>query len=357
MRIELLHQVLLHVPLNLVWRLVGLSRNLNKLLLLEQFWKEKCQEEFSLLHTKIASYRRYYLIRSERIVGNLYSRQGTIIQSRVKWYQEIYLSEIDQEYLLYHSEDKIYYDQTMIVGGVKTISAINDLEHFYLLMLNDGRRRFLRIFDNSDWECEGNWMGPDHDRTMIQATEIKNNGHKSYWLLLASGRLYYTMEKEIKQYSDNVVSICSVGNRELFIIDQDGKCNRINILRDGSIKTTQFGDQNYIRWSNCLTADIGYKNDRTEIFTIDHDHPNQIVTNTVPIRSILYEDWESIDRYEFNGIAVGIDGVGHLHNSSILIARKQEINYFGLIEIGQDEYILAVRKLISTSRCAAPLKQ
>lgn len=72
MRIELLHQILLHAPVHLFWRLAGLNRMLNSLLLMESFWKEKVRRTFARIQQGIPCYRAYYLLSIVSKTGDLY---------------------------------------------------------------------------------------------------------------------------------------------------------------------------------------------------------------------------------------------------------------------------------------------
>lgn len=71
-RIHLFHELLLRVPLQLVWRLVGLNHRLHRLMFDDFLWKRRCQLEFPLLPTIITSYRTYWLKRTTRAYGRLW---------------------------------------------------------------------------------------------------------------------------------------------------------------------------------------------------------------------------------------------------------------------------------------------
>lgn len=72
-REELLLPILLHLPLNVIWRLPGWNKLLNQRLMKEHLWKLKCQREFTIVIDKVPSYRLYYLICSTNCYGRLFS--------------------------------------------------------------------------------------------------------------------------------------------------------------------------------------------------------------------------------------------------------------------------------------------
>lgn len=92
---NVLINLVLHLPLNLIWRLAGLNKQLNKILMLEQLWLERCRKEFKLLHNKIPCYRIYFLIRSRSCYGKIYEFLGDNINhifpefTRVVWVRNI----------------------------------------------------------------------------------------------------------------------------------------------------------------------------------------------------------------------------------------------------------------------------
>lgn len=104
---SILHLLLERLPLNIVWRLSGWNKRLNKLLLSEYLWRRKCEREFDVLHTRIDNYRIYYLIRSDNCYGKVYKRdyKDVLVQhytqyKRVKYVQHDVLLNEDTLYTI-----------------------------------------------------------------------------------------------------------------------------------------------------------------------------------------------------------------------------------------------------------------
>src|SRR5579864_389729 len=71
-RENLWYQIVLQLPLNVIWRLPGWSRMLNRVLMRELLWRQKCEMECPVIHRVVPNYRLYYLMRSTNGYGRLY---------------------------------------------------------------------------------------------------------------------------------------------------------------------------------------------------------------------------------------------------------------------------------------------
>lgn len=69
---HLLYPICLHLPINLIWRLIPLSSSFRRIMSMERFWRDRCEREFPLLHDNITNYRHYFLKRTRNGYGNLY---------------------------------------------------------------------------------------------------------------------------------------------------------------------------------------------------------------------------------------------------------------------------------------------
>lgn len=79
-REELILPILLHLPLNVLWRLPGWNKLLNKWLMREHFWRLKVEREFILRLEKVPNYRLYYLMCSTNCYGRLYDDKKRMTQ-------------------------------------------------------------------------------------------------------------------------------------------------------------------------------------------------------------------------------------------------------------------------------------
>ena len=83
--------LLTRLPVNVIWRLVGINRAWNKSLLNEHIWRVRNETEFRFYHSRVPSERLYHLIRSRNRYGKLYFdgvRIGTpqVPLDRVRWH-------------------------------------------------------------------------------------------------------------------------------------------------------------------------------------------------------------------------------------------------------------------------------
>lgn len=92
MYLHLLHELLLRLPLPVIWRLIGLNHQLQQIMINELLWKQKCHREFPVLHTSIYCYRIYWLKRTEKAYGRL-------------WWNDCPVDFIKRAHRLYHLLD------------------------------------------------------------------------------------------------------------------------------------------------------------------------------------------------------------------------------------------------------------
>lgn len=89
------------LPLNIIWRLIGLSRRINIDLHNELLWKEQCQKEFPLLPTMVPSYRYYWFHNSWKVYGTLYiDNEPTTLDRCTRLYltgEDVFVTTIDDE--------------------------------------------------------------------------------------------------------------------------------------------------------------------------------------------------------------------------------------------------------------------
>lgn len=92
--------LILKLPLNLIWKLIGLNSELNKVFKNELIWRMKCEQEFKVLIDplviKMVGWRYYYFLQSENIYGKLFIRGRKIeqlvhVKHFCKIYEDIYL--------------------------------------------------------------------------------------------------------------------------------------------------------------------------------------------------------------------------------------------------------------------------
>lgn len=135
--------LLTHLPLNLVWRFPGWNKRLNKLLMYEAIWREKCKREFILFPDDLAqllpeedrrefSYRIYYLVRSRNCCGRFYNDGEQSIKALTKIYD---ISEYRYGFSIVMNRDRLYSVSNGLVSEV--ISDVRITNSWWLL--NDSR--------------------------------------------------------------------------------------------------------------------------------------------------------------------------------------------------------------------------
>lgn len=318
--LEIAHEVLLHLPINIVWRLLGLNRVMNKVLLLEYFWKQRCEREFGLLHDKISSYRRYYLIHSQFIRGNLYENNGNIIQSRIDWCPY---------YDLYMKDGQVFHKNIKICSGVAYVGEMYKKTYHrdrsFLLGMTDGTKMSL-MPGFYIYEVE------QLNQQMICFADISRTGQyiddKVSFVLLDNGELLYrkSFKDTWQVYARDVVQIAAFIGNILFINFRDGHVDRLRIGGDGMLVAETIGRDRYIKFRVISNNIYMFTEDgRCDVCSSSEDRIVKTFTLDAPIRSALH-----LDKQE---ILLTIDGRGYLNQSMILIKRLVEIDVFGLINV------------------------
>lgn len=318
--------------------------------------------EFPLLHDKIVSYRRYYLIRSEKIVGDLYNIDGTIVATEVKWYYFIYLKATDEEPMLYLQRDRLYLEEKPLLSNVKSIARMDDDNYF--VIMEDGHRLFLTLQpDSGEYEIRLNLWGDPYDATLLQIGDLhidigaKDEQGKRVrtavtWLLLSSGTLYYYIEGQPIEYTTGVTEIIFEGNKYLYVVYSNGQLEFISMDENKAIVSFTMDNSNYIKGTIIGDTLFAFRDDGA-VDRYTHPIPlgfgrrqkkvlpmtlRETITAPTPIRAIFIEsNTEEQIIVEING-----DGYCELHNS-VLPSRVKTI-YQGIIELGDDDHLIAVGK-------------
>lgn len=360
--------------MNIFWRLIGLNRNLNKLLLLEHFWREKCDQEFSLLHDNVPSYRGYYFLRSERIIGTLYTTSGEVVANRVQWYQQVYLGRSHGFASLYLTERRLLLVDKLgeiidSLEGVTTISAFGDVDTTnsafgdvdttnYLVVI-DGKRKIVELEREKFRLVDiGNYLGKGYATSVDQIIFVQ-----FYWFLLDDGSVYYSRNGPHERatfYRRGVVQIAAVTENWLVIIDRTGRSEFIhfNLGAENELTSISSRSTNYVKWRIFEDHYYGVRMDGSIDVVLFSDlmseyQHHQLFTQTpptlpiaqsrstpVPIRDIFYEYAAN----EQNLIVVFIDGTAELNVFSELLDNHPRIKYFGLSFLGDGEKLVAVSK-------------
>lgn len=365
MRIELFHQLLLHVPINIVWRLIGLNHRLNRLLLSERFWKEKCELEFSLLHTKIVSYRRYYFIRSNKIHGHLYNLSGEIVIRGISWYHDLRGTMTK----LYLQNNKLHFGYNWVIPGVSSVFPLNDDYDNLVLIMIDGSRKFLHLsflYSKKDkYELTTTWRDETHVRSLLQYESIINDYGRDNtiftgWLLLTSGMLYYYFDEgnggvvsPSTGYTERVIQIASIDGRLLLILFDDGSGRILKMNENREIVSIAIEANNYIKATVIGKNFYLFTEDgKIDQFEEDFEHdlregydstPDETITSTLPLRGFFYEsNW--VDPDHAHKIIVEINGDGYLLLESDLAPNRVRTNYEGLSNVGDGRFVVATKR-------------
>lgn len=356
MRIELYHQILLHVPLNLFWRLIGLNRNLNKLLRSEHFWLEKCQTEFHLLHDRIGSYRRYYFLRSNNIVGTLYTTEGNIVATAVRYYHRVFLNEGDIFASLYLTRSTLKLvdpeRDDKLISSMEEVDAIFDVAAYVYIITRQREKRVLLVEEDGRFIEE---TLDDHFGLFDLSDVIRLTYCNMYWALLSNGDLYYFKRKSKQgrmKYAEGVIDVTRLTVDIIAVIHRSGVCELVSTAPE--IKSVR-SLQTYVRWKISDATCVGFRMDglcdRYTEYDLDFEFrqqrpifPYQLneLSFTVPIRDFFYEHKNK--QYHNVEIFVTIDGVGHLNIKTKLTKYLPTIDYVGITNLGDGERLVAVSK-------------
>ena len=323
------HNLLLHLPVNIIWRLIGLNRELNKVFLLEYFWKQRCEREFYLLHDTISSYRRYYLIRSDFIRGRLYNDKDEVLLKDIDYFNVVcgkivYLSHGQ----LYHfNQDR---GSKLLCSGVAHVASMSEeTKKLIPLILDDGRRMILSVARDSDGADPFQMIDSPYDPSMIQMMRIYiATGGSLLWVLLENGDLIYVDDRGQHPYAREVVQIEMMWTAQLFILHSDGRAYHVSMENGVDFESVRLGNDLYIKLAYVHYSLYVFTEDgRCEKFVVGHSGNIDIKStynSPIPIRTILP------DTYEKN-VIVTIDGCGTIENPKIqLIKQPLKIDFIGL---------------------------
>lgn len=190
---HLLHPIALHLPLQLLWRLVPLSRSFRRVLSAELFWKIRCQNEFRLLHDTITNYREYFVKRTENCYGQLYSKGEPVTHLKrakqmitMKRYPcESYVLTTEQTLFILYTHEPMtstYCRCRPLCTNVERLIPLH--EHLCVVSEKDS-------FMVGGAEHYPFGPGPPHIRDIIE-----NVLDHIIVFLTEEGRLYYTKENE-----------------------------------------------------------------------------------------------------------------------------------------------------------------
>lgn len=162
--IHLFHELLLRLPLQLVWRLIGFNHRLHWLMLDEFLWKRRCELEFPVLHENIPSYRKYWLKRTEKAYGRL-------------WYNDVIVPEIERAqkvvrcadtYFVLTAEGGLYSGwyrpfRPCNTGVIRLIETNRNDQKFYTVQ----RNRIIATHNDGRDNCDSYYVIDDYDCTAI----------------------------------------------------------------------------------------------------------------------------------------------------------------------------------------------
>lgn len=318
------HNILLRIPLNIVWRLVGLNRQLNKLLSSELLWRRRSEKEFPLLHSRITSYRLYYLIRSECIRNNLYSNNRLIVKNTDNlWlYHSMYL---------YLNSEGLYLNKILIVPKVAKVVGLYDERNRdnYLITKQDGEQLLMELEDRHDPILGRTSFDP---RLIDVVTmRISNKGLK--WLLYDTGELLYLCQDKLVVHERDVIQILPVDSVSLLVLYKEGHMKMISVwVHDHPVfQDSLVAGNNYIRLMSTNKTFYATKatgeSDRILLPGEDDKLPvSRKCKSPLPIHKILTDD-------AGQQVIVMIDGSGYVvmnKHPLLNLSEHQEINVHGL---------------------------
>lgn len=150
MRKELWFNVLLNLPLNIYWRLIGLNKNLGSVFKQELFWRRRCEREWSphQRHTIITNHRHYFLVRAAVDHGKFFDKDMGYDLGTGFWYYALGENEqlLLEEGVLYHCfGDHL---ERVIAEGIKQVVPIRSpklYSCYHFIIVGTDRSRFLAI--------------------------------------------------------------------------------------------------------------------------------------------------------------------------------------------------------------------
>lgn len=376
MQYEIAHNLFLHLPLNLVWRLVGLNHIVNKVLLSEHLWRVRCEREFPLLPNKINSYRLYWLMMTRRISGKLYDSDGRMMLKGVSWFDSFHLYNEEKVYLvlmnrtLYLGRGVDPYRQLQpLVNGVVSVEKLSIDYEMYLLIIDDHRRKYLKVNGEGSPEIIDHMFLKFSDITCPRPTNdvvsqrvvqayIDNVLHYdggpdvvNSWVLLDSGELYRIQDSQVTLFKRDIIQIDLYWYRPdtLITLSREGEIGIITprepiiIVSDNII---------YRNTTNMLGELCTFSEDgsivvycyKVMVGRSKKNLPLYCISRSPPIREVILVDCQTKEN-----IIVAIDGNSFIDVRPAYHLRSDPvwIDYFGLIMHGIYGEIFAVDRRIA----------
>ena len=336
-KIELLHQLMLHLPLNLIWRLIGYHKILNKLLLLESFWREKCEHEFELLHDEaiIDSYRIYYLIRSNNLVGKIWQGQGRLVAERVRWMRLV----LDSRYYLIFLSDGVLYQyylnsgkQAPIITDVNKITELAE-RRYRIESIEDNKYKFIYFSGGGLPVISDERYGPPYDQSLM-ATYYLNDNHNNVFefILLSDGSLYLVIDQSKTLFKQDILQMINNNyENRLFILHTDGTLSQVYFNAHNKLTCDKLTIERCLKISYLVDTIQCYLIDGSVCYLPDGSADGEYVSSKrvttikldLPIRTIFNQS-----------IIVTIDGVGTVKSDPVLFTPRSQIKYHGMLGFG-----------------------
>lgn len=181
--------LLAKLPLNLIWRLVGLSHRLSFDLCNELLWKVRCEAEFILMPV-VSSYRRYWLQHTHHLYGQLFI-DGEAVSSVVRPSQ-LYYSEgnNDDLYLLTMNKQLYKVRGTTFTLIAETVTKVIETGQSWLYLY------YFKEHRHELYSINGNKFRLEPRLIDLQQLIILYGHELTYLVLSATGRLYLTRSFE-----------------------------------------------------------------------------------------------------------------------------------------------------------------
>lgn len=350
-------QILLYAPKTVLWRLAGLNRNLNQLLINEHFWRQKCERLWRVLYTGITNYRMYYLLRNKDGRGKLYRlnteliREGVSMVFRCLNTVHMVLSNKNLYLLIAGTEQTRPVQEISITTGVNSAVGISyhkpsdlpaDIILICYLIMTDTGIWILKLYLYTSGRFDRYELirpSPPFDGyTNLIRNYVLRGRRIIYQLLLfddGSLRIHNDHTKESTTLTTGVIMI-RIFRDSLIAVLSDGSLHRWYL--DSMIKTqtiTVPEGHHYINIYVCHDTLAAI----TDLGTIDlyQYHQGLEYTTTIHHPHLL----NTMTMFGEATVMVGIDGSGYLHlPHNHLLIEPPRLKWSGIIGI-LDSYIIA----------------
>lgn len=306
---HLLHPIALHLPLQLLWRLIPLSRSFRRVLSAELFWKQRCLNEFPLLHDTVTNYREYFIKRTENYYGQLYI-DGRLV-SEVRRAQRLFVPLYSPRLFLLTRSNELY---SIVNYGVPQLVATDvirvvqwDRERLILVKRENNTSSCYKLSHEDSIKIEP-YLHIPTIRTIFEVYDV-------IVLHTEDGKLFYHRENkaEIIPIPIDGLKIISLMRKHRSSSDRIHDIAYFDltvVLSDGRVRVLHLtiapDTINYELESTIDTSD--------EAILFDGDYPIETGTNE------RRRNWEVI---------VGTDGTGRLDRNFL---RSSELRYEGIID-------------------------